>query len=103
MFLSAVSFLSVDYKLQRRLKLLLRLWPQATLERVGARGNTSDLDAQPFYRFITKSYPLHVVASLALLFACGGLPALVWGGALRAVWVSTFLFVRVAAFLFGLY
>lgn len=60
---------------------------KATLERVGARGNTTDLDAQPFYRFITKTYPLHVVASLALLFACGGLPALVWGGALRAVWV----------------
>lgn len=60
---------------------------QATLERVGARGNTGDLDAQPFYRFITKTYPLHVVASFAALYAFGGLPALVWGGALRAVWV----------------
>ena len=54
---------------------------------MGARGNTGDLDAQPFYRFITKTYPLHVVASFAALYAFGGLPALVWGGALRAVWV----------------
>jgi len=60
---------------------------KATLERVGARGNTGDMDAQPFYRFITKTYPIHVVASFAALYAFGGLPALVWGGALRAVWV----------------
>ena len=61
---------------------------QATMERVGARGNTSDMDAQPFYSFITKTYPLHVVAGFAALWALGGLPAVVWGGALRAVWVG---------------
>ena len=60
---------------------------QATLERVGARGNTADLDAQPFYRFIQKTYGWHVVAMFGALYAAGGLPALVWGGALRAVWV----------------
>ncbi|KAK9916418.1 hypothetical protein WJX75_002386 [Coccomyxa subellipsoidea] len=59
----------------------------ATLERVGSRGNTADLDAQPFYRFIQRTYPWHVVGMFAALFAFGGLPALVWGGALRAVWV----------------
>lgn len=47
----------------------------------------SDLECQPFYQFLKKTYPLHMVASLALLFALGGLPALVWGGALRLVWV----------------
>lgn len=28
-----------------------------------------------------------MVASFALLYALGGFPALVWGGALRCVWV----------------
>ncbi|KAK9844052.1 hypothetical protein WJX81_003047 [Elliptochloris bilobata] len=60
---------------------------KATLERVGTRGNTSDLDCQPFYRFIERTYGLHVVAMFAALYALGGLPALVWGGALRCAWV----------------
>ena len=60
---------------------------QATLERVGQRGNMGDLTAQPYYRFLQKTYGLHVLAQLGLLFAVGGFPALVWGGAVRAVWV----------------
>ncbi len=60
---------------------------QATLERVGSRGNTGDLDEQPFYRFIQKTYIWHIVAMFVALYAFGGLPAVVWGGALRAVWV----------------
>ena len=59
----------------------------ATMERVGARGNTADLDAQPFYRWVQKTYPLHVAAQFAALWALGGLPALVWAGALRICWV----------------
>ncbi len=60
---------------------------QATLERVGSRGNTGDLDVQPFYKFIQRTYAWHVVALFVALYAVGGLPAVVWGGALRAVWV----------------
>ena len=60
---------------------------QATLERVGSRGNTGDLDEQPFYKFIQRTYAWHVVAMFAVLFAFGGLPAVIWGGAMRAVWV----------------
>lgn len=60
---------------------------QATLDRVGTRGNTSDLEAQPFYTWIQKTYTWHVVAQLAALFLLGGLPGLVWGGALRIAWV----------------
>lgn len=45
------------------------------------------MDVQPFYRFIEKTYIWHVVAMFVALFAAGGLPAVVWGGALRAVWV----------------
>ncbi|KAK9833143.1 hypothetical protein WJX74_008459 [Apatococcus lobatus] len=60
---------------------------KATLDRVGTRGNTSDLEAQPFYTWIKKTYTWHVVAQLAALFLLGGLPGLVWGGALRIAWV----------------
>ena len=67
--------------------LLLDAPVQATLERVGSRGNTGDLDSQPFYKFIQRTYAWHVVGMFAVLYALGGLPALVWGGALRAVWV----------------
>ena len=54
---------------------------------MGTRGNTTDLEAQPFYTWIQKTYSWHVVAQLAGLFLLGGLPALVWGGALRIAWV----------------
>ena len=54
---------------------------------MGVRGNTSDLEAQPFYTWIKKTYPWHVVGQLAGLFLFGGLPALVWAGALRIAWV----------------
>ena len=60
---------------------------QATLDRVGLRGNTTDLSCQPFYKFIEKTYAWHVVGMFALLYACGGFPAMVWGGALRVAWV----------------
>lgn len=33
------------------------------------------------------AHPLSQVAQFAVLFALGGLPAVVWGGALRMVWV----------------
>lgn len=42
---------------------------------------------QPFYKFIQRTYAWHVVAMFGALFAVGGLPAVVWGGAMRAVWV----------------
>jgi len=58
-----------------------------TLKRVYDRRNASDLEAQPFYRWIRDTYPWHVVAQLVALYAFGGLGALVWGGALRMVWV----------------
>lgn len=43
--------------------------------------------AQPFYRFIRDTYALHIVGMFAALYALGGFPAVVWGGALRACWV----------------
>ena len=60
---------------------------QATLERVGRRGNTGDLDTQPFYKFIKQTYGWHVVAMFGALYLLGGFPAVVWGGALRVAWV----------------
>uniref|UniRef100_A0A061R7R8 Stearoyl-CoA desaturase (Delta-9 desaturase) n=1 Tax=Tetraselmis sp. GSL018 TaxID=582737 RepID=A0A061R7R8_9CHLO len=60
---------------------------EAVEKRVSDRSNASDLEKQWFYRFIAKTYNWHVVGSFALLFLLGGFPALVWGGAVRAVWV----------------
>ena len=42
---------------------------------------------QPFYRFLADTWVWHVAAQLVLLFALGGLPAMVWGGAFRMVLV----------------
>ncbi len=58
-----------------------------TLERVGNRSNAADMESQWFYRWLQATWPWHVVGQFAALFALGGLPALVWGGALRIVWV----------------
>eukprot|EP00897_Mesotaenium_endlicherianum_P001119 jgi/Mesen1/11007/ME000098S10408 len=60
---------------------------QITAERAGARGNVADMSNDPFYKFIEKTYAFHVVGSAAALFALGGFPFLVWGFAVRAVWV----------------
>jgi len=59
----------------------------ATNERVYNRANAADMEAQPFYTWVQKTYVWHVVAQFAALFALGGLPAVVWGGALRLCWV----------------
>eukprot|EP00882_Tetradesmus_deserticola_P019543 GHRQ01021040.1.p2 GENE.GHRQ01021040.1~~GHRQ01021040.1.p2 ORF type:complete len:108 (-),score=27.70 GHRQ01021040.1:723-1046(-) len=45
------------------------------------------MESQAWYRWIRDTYPWHVVAQLVALFAFGGLGGLVWGGALRLVWV----------------
>lgn len=58
-----------------------------TLQRVGNRSNASEMEAQWFYRWLQKTWVWHVVAQFAVLFACGGVPACIWGGALRMVWV----------------
>jgi stearoyl-CoA desaturase (delta-9 desaturase) len=59
----------------------------ATLARVDDRSNVADLMKDPFYAHLQKHYALHVVGQLLALYLIGGLPAVVWGGALRAVWV----------------
>ena len=74
----------------------------ATLERVHDRSNASDLASQPFYRHLADHYVWHVVAQFAVLYALGGLPALVWGGALRIIWVYHITwFVNSAAHVWG--
>ena len=59
----------------------------ATLERVGDRSNLGDMDADPFYKHLEKWYAVHLGAMFAALWALGGFGAVVWGGALRVVWV----------------
>ena len=73
-----------------------------TLSRVCERGNASDIASQPFYRFLTDTYILHVLASAAVLYALGGLPWLVWGFCVRTAWVwHVTWFVNSAAHVWG--
>lgn len=75
---------------------------KATLERVHDRTNANDMASQPFYRHLEEYYVWHVVAQFAILYALGGLPALVWGGALRIIWVYHITwFVNSAAHVWG--
>ena len=60
---------------------------EATMNRVQDRSNVSDIMKDPFYAHLEKHYGWHVAASLGALYLIGGFPLLVWGGALRAVWV----------------
>jgi hypothetical protein len=69
---------------------------QATIDRVYNRNNASDMESQWFYRWLRDTYAWHVVAQFAVLYALGGLPALVsstyweWGGAIRrAGWLTS--------------
>lgn len=58
-----------------------------TLERVGNRTNAGDMESQWFYKWLQATWPWHVVGQFAALYIFGGFPAVVWGGALRMVWV----------------
>lgn len=60
---------------------------KATMERVGVRNNISDMAKDPFYLWIEKTYVWHIAGMGGLLFALGGWPYIVWGMAVRAVWV----------------
>ena len=67
--------------------LTIPLLLQSTLQRVSNRNNVADMSCQPFYAWIKKTYTWHVVGLFAALYALGGFPAMVWGGALRIAWV----------------
>ncbi|DBA99534.1 TPA: hypothetical protein ACH3X3_012115 [Trebouxia sp. C0006] len=60
---------------------------KSTLQRVGNRSNVADMSCQPFYKWIQDTYTWHVVGLFAALYAVGGFPAMVWGGALRIAFV----------------
>ena len=46
---------------------------------VGARSNIADMAKDPFYLWIEKTYVWHIAGAVALLFAIGGWPYVVWG------------------------
>ncbi|CAI5471145.1 unnamed protein product [Closterium sp. Yama58-4] len=60
---------------------------EALEARLEGKNNIYDLTKDPFYQFIDKTYVWHIVASVAALYALGGFPFVVWGWALRLVWV----------------
>ena len=73
------------------------LWPEKNLF-----ANVSDLKAQPFYRFLRRTYWKHVVAQFIVLYLLGGIPWVLWLGAVRivAIYHTTFA-VNSAAHIWG--
>lgn len=52
------------------------------------KANAADLQAQWYYRFLAKTYPIHAIVLPAIgLYAFGGLPCLLWGFFARVAWV----------------
>ncbi|XP_019184700.1 PREDICTED: palmitoyl-monogalactosyldiacylglycerol delta-7 desaturase, chloroplastic-like [Ipomoea nil] len=60
----------------------------AIVEKCGRPANVGDLEKQPFYKFIEKTYIIHPILLAALLYAVGGFPYIVWGMGVRIVWVN---------------
>ncbi|XP_010250157.2 PREDICTED: palmitoyl-monogalactosyldiacylglycerol delta-7 desaturase, chloroplastic-like [Nelumbo nucifera] len=60
---------------------------RSVVERCGEPNNVGDLQKQPFYRFLQRTYIAHPIALGAVLYAVGGFPYLVWGMGARIVWV----------------
>nr|WDA42943.1 palmitoyl-monogalactosyldiacylglycerol delta-7 desaturas [Fagopyrum tataricum] len=57
------------------------------LQRCGEPSNVADLEKQSFYRFIRSTYVLHPLTLGVLLYAFGGFSYIVWGMAVRTIWV----------------
>ncbi|RZC44988.1 hypothetical protein C5167_037937 [Papaver somniferum] len=49
----------------------------------GKRNNVVDLEKQAYYRFLRRTYPLHIVGLALVLYIGGGLPHLIWGMGVR--------------------
>ncbi|KAI3854757.1 hypothetical protein MKX03_017490 [Papaver bracteatum] len=60
---------------------------------VGKPNNVMDLRKQAYYRFLQKTYLLHLFGLALLLYVVGGLPHLIWGMSVRLVYAghATFL------------
>ena len=73
------------------------LWPEKNLF-----ANVSDLKAQPFYRFLRRTYWKHVLAQFIVLYLLGGFPWVLWLGVVRivAIYNTTFA-VNSAAHIWG--
>ena len=46
---------------------------------MGARANVGDMEKDPFYKFMAKTYPIHIIGATIAYYALGGLPFLIWG------------------------
>lgn len=75
---------------------------EASKSRTEDQSNATDMTNDKFYVFLQKTYPLHIAAHAAMMYAWGGLPYLVWGVAVRCVWVYHITwFVNSAAHVWG--
>lgn len=71
--------------------------PNVCFLQVGARNNVSDMEKDPFYNFIQKTYPIHPTMMAVALYALGGFPYIVWGMVISqlpfvgCVWTGAFI------------
>ncbi|KAI3737571.1 hypothetical protein L2E82_27578 [Cichorium intybus] len=56
------------------------------IEKYKERNNVEDLKSQVFYRFIQKTYMLHISALAVLIYAYGGFTYLVWAVGVAPTW-----------------
>ncbi|KAL5728783.1 hypothetical protein ACHQM5_001823 [Ranunculus cassubicifolius] len=56
------------------------------MEKGATSAHASDLLEQTYYRFLQRTYTIHVLLQAALLYMCGGLPFVVWGMGVRGFW-----------------
>lgn len=68
----------------------------------GGLKNVEDMKKQWFYRFLHRTFLVHIFISGALLYALGGLPFFIWGMGVRMVYVfHTTLLVNSAGHIWG--
>ncbi|KAL2463070.1 Palmitoyl-monogalactosyldiacylglycerol delta-7 desaturase [Forsythia ovata] len=65
----------------------------STVEKCGKPNNVGDLEKQPFYKFLERTYLIHPIGLGALLYALGGFPYVVWGMGVRCVFLDHVTFL----------
>jgi fatty-acid desaturase len=63
------------------------LFDEKPIRRSLGHSNVGDMEKDDFYQFLHKTYIIHPVLLSLALYALGGAPYLVWGMAVRLVWV----------------
>jgi len=70
-------------------------------QRCGNQGNVADLSKQPFYQHTHEQYGLHLLASMGLVYALGGVAGIAWRCFFLSLLYHVTWFVNSASHLWG--